>query len=127
MEDFFESYRFFGKPKTGNPIIIRFFTYTYWPLMIIMILLLTCATPAHSQTKPITKENGLSIDSTVILQAEWSKYADSLVNHTTIFQFKSWLEENATVKQYSEGKFVDFYNSFLQYKQQLWLQSKKKK
>lgn len=54
----------------------------------------------------------------------WNMYLDSVWQHTSIFQFNNFLRENATVKQYEEGKYQDFLTSFIRYQYQLW-QSKK--
>lgn len=54
----------------------------------------------------------------------WNMYLDSVWQHTSLFSFNNWLRENATVKQYEEGKYQDFLTSFIRYQYQLW-QSKK--
>lgn len=64
------------------------------------------------------KEN--RIDSVAL----WNNHLDSVISKTSIKDFQSWLYENATIKQYNESKFVDLYNSFVQYQLQRWLQTK---
>lgn len=67
-------------------------------------------------TTGITPTNGI-----VDVQSVWNKYIDSVVSKLSIKQFQDWLFENATVKQYNDGKFVDFYQSYLNYRYNIWI------
>lgn len=54
----------------------------------------------------------------------WNKHLDSSLSKTSIKDFQQWLYENATVKQYQEGKFVDLLNAYVQRQYELWIQPK---
>lgn len=56
--------------------------------------------------------------------ALWNKHLDSALSKTSIKDFQQWLYENATVKQYQEGKFVDLLNAYVQREYQVWIQPK---
>ena len=56
--------------------------------------------------------------------ALWNKHIDSVMSKTSIKDFQQWLYENATVKQYQEGKFVDLYNAYVQQQYNVWIAPK---
>lgn len=58
--------------------------------------------------------------------ALWNAHLDSVLTHTSIRDFDNWLQENATIKVYKEGKFQDFVSSFIQFQYQLWISKNKK-
>lgn len=64
----------------------------------------------------VTSNNGI-----ISQQAVWNSYIDSVTSKLSIKQFQDWLFENATVKQYNDGKFVDFYQSYLNYRYNIWI------
>lgn len=85
---------------------------------IIIALCVLFSASAFSQSSQ--KENLQKTDSVAL----WNKRIDSVLSTTTIKLFQSWLYENATVKQYQEGKFVDLYNAFVQRQYEIWIASK---
>lgn len=66
-------------------------------------------------------------DSLKKAQIEANKFIDSLTKHTTIADFREWLYNNVTAKNFTEGKFADLYNFFLQAEYQKWMEKTKKK
>lgn len=66
-------------------------------------------------------------DSVKKVQVEAAKFIDSLTKHTSIADFREWLYNNVTAKNFTEGKFADLYNFFLQTEYQKWMEKPKKK
>ncbi len=58
--------------------------------------------------------------------ALWNQHLDSVLNKTSMKDFRLWLYENATEKQTNESKFVDLYNAFIQFQYSKWIASKSK-
>ena len=56
--------------------------------------------------------------------ALWNKHIDSVMNHTSVFQFNSWVEDNVSVSQYKVAKFSDLYNAFVQFQYNTWVAKK---
>ncbi len=88
-------------------------------LTIIALCLLISAS-AFSQGSQ--KENLPKTDSVAL----WNAHIDSAIKHTSVSQFKEFIEGIATVKQYPDVKFVDAYNTFIQAQYNAWVASKSK-
>lgn len=101
--------------KTSTASILNKLWYL---IPIIGIFMLLMCEPAHGQNKKdtITATNGI-----ISQQAVWNYYIDSVVSRLSLKQFQEWLFENATVKQYNDGKFVDFYNSYINWRYDIWV------
>lgn len=83
----------------------------------IVFFLIMSITKAKSQNNPATKPP----DTTGM-----AKYIDSLEQHTTIKQMQQFLFESVSARFYSEGKFVELYNWYLDRKINEWIQRKTK-
>lgn len=85
-------------------------------LIIALLISLNC----FSQSSQ--KENFPKTDSVAL----WNAHIDSVIKHTSVSQFKEFIEGIATVKQYPDVKFVDAYNTFIQAQYNAWIASKSK-
>ena len=54
------------------------------------------------------------------------KFIDSLRTNTSIKQMDEFLWSNTSGKYYTEAKYIDMINTFVELKWQIWIQTKKK-
>ncbi len=91
---------------------------------IILIFLISSFLFSTAQsTNGSTKQ---SQDSVAKLQADAAKYLDSLSSKISLKEFKDFLYESVSGKEYNEGLFVNLYNFFMQQKLNAWLAQREK-
>lgn len=61
-----------------------------------------------------------------LLQVEYGRYIDSVLKHTSISDFNSFIEGGVSVKDYPTLKYTDAINAFIRQQQQVFLSKRKK-
>lgn len=77
-------------------------------------------------TPPVLVAPTDTLNKDSLLQVEYGKFIDSVLNHTSIVQFNKWLGDNVSANAYNDTKFLDAINAFMRYQQQVFLSKMKK-
>lgn len=91
-------------------------------ILTIFIFLFICISLSAQNTKPQKSAQ----DSINELNAAAGKFVDSLISKTSIKDMRDFLFANLTVKVYSDAKFSELYDFFIQSKVNEWATKRKK-
>lgn len=57
---------------------------------------------------------------------QFSSHFDTVLQKTSMKDFVKFVEDNVTITQYRDVKYIDLYNAFVQRQYQLWIATKSK-